>query len=61
VYINHNNNQRGDIRVEVAAGEHEDVDITVKAVLGAHTEQARANARAASELMDHGKLKSGRN
>ena len=65
-HINHNNNQRGDIRVEVAAGEHEDnayfgfVDITVKAVLGVHTEQARAKARAESELQDHGKLKSTR-
>ena len=65
-HINHHNNQRGDIRVEVAAGEHEDnayfgfVDITVKAVLGVHTEQARAKARAESEQQDHGKLKSTR-
>ena len=65
-HINHNNNQRGDIRVEVAAGEHEDndyfgfVDITVKAVLGVHTEQARADARAAAELLNHGKLKNTR-
>jgi hypothetical protein len=63
-HINNNNNQRGDILVEVAAGEHEDnahfgfADITVKAVLGVHTEQA--NARAATELLGYGKLQSTR-
>jgi hypothetical protein len=65
-HINNNNNQHGDIRVEVAAGEHEDnahfgfADITVKAVLGVHTEQARANARAATELCGQDKLQSTR-
>jgi hypothetical protein len=65
-HINQNNNQRGDILVEVAAGEHEDnayfgfADFTVKAVLGAHTEQARASARAEAEKQGQGKLQSTR-
>jgi hypothetical protein len=65
-HINQNNNQRGDILVEVAAGEHEDnahfgfADFTVKAVLGAHTEQARASARAEAEKKGQGKLQSTR-
>mgnify|MGYP003387004746 FL=1 len=64
--INHNNHQRGDIQVEAAAGEQEDNahfgvgDITVKSVLGAHTANGRANARAAAELLGQGKLQSTR-
>ena len=64
--INHNNHQRGDIQVEVAAGGQEDNahfgvgDITVKSVLGAHTANGRANARAAAELLGQGKLQSTR-
>ena len=65
-HINNNNNQRGDILVEAAAGEHEDnahfgfADITVKAVLGAHTEQARVSARVAAGEQGKGKLQSTR-
>ena len=65
-HINNNNNQRGDIRVEAAAGEHEDnahfgfVDITVKAVLGTHTGLARLSARRLAEEQRKGKLQSTR-
>ena len=64
--INNNNHQRGDIQVEVAAGGQEDNvyfgvgDITVKSVLGVHTANSRANARAAAELLGQEKLHSTR-
>jgi hypothetical protein len=65
-HINQKNNQRGDILVEVAAGEHEDnahfgfADITVKSALATHTEQGRASVRAEAERQGQGKLQSTR-